>query len=77
MIILLLDLKYSWGYICTKSSGTKILNFEKSLIEEVCNELKKIDGDAAIVPKNVLWENGGNVLGTDKKDAIYVLSNKI
>lgn len=52
--------------MCTKSSGTKILNFEKSVFEGVCNELKKMDGDAPIVPKNVLLKNGGNVLGTDK-----------
>lgn len=63
--------------MCTKSSGTKILNFEKSVFEGVCNELKKMDRDAPIVPKNVLWKNGGNVLGTDKKDVIYIISNKM
>lgn len=55
----------------------KLLNFEKSVFEEVCNELEKIDGDVTILPKNVFQENGGNVLGTDKKDAVYILSSKM
>lgn len=37
------------------------------VFKEVCNELKKIDGDASIVPKTVLWENEGNVLGTEER----------
>lgn len=40
--------------IHTKSNGTQILNFEKSVFKEVCNELERTDGDAAIVPKNML-----------------------
>lgn len=86
MLVSLYKVEWSYCYwiwniheatICTKSNGTQILNFEKSVFEEVCNELEKIDGDATIVPKNMLWENGGNVLGADKKDAIYILSNKV